>query len=108
MNTGEEMAEFVIVWDLILEVQINEQEDEIVWRWTSNGVYSTSKSAYLAQLKGTHSTFQSKAIWRAHAEEKLKFSGLVVVQCKMLMTADKLVARNWLCVILNVHQVINT
>jgi hypothetical protein len=33
MNTGEEMAEFVIVWDLVLEVQINEQEDEIVWRY---------------------------------------------------------------------------
>lgn len=47
MSTGEEMVEFVTLWDLVQDVQLNDQEDNIVWKWTGHGSY-TSKSAYLA------------------------------------------------------------
>lgn len=38
-----------------------------------------------------------QSIWRAHAEGKLKFFAWLLVQAKVLTTADKLLVRNWPC-----------
>ena len=72
MNTVEEMAEFVTHWDLVQQVVLTDRSDEISWRWTADGAYS-SKSAYLAQFTGSFSTFQGCGVWKAHAEGKHKF-----------------------------------
>ena len=56
MNTVQEMVEFVTLWDLVQQVTLTDQADQLLWRWTANGAYS-SKSAYLAQFNGTYSTF---------------------------------------------------
>ena len=56
MTTVQEMAEFVILWDLIQQVQLTDRTDEIRWRWTADGIY-TSKSAYRAQFNGSYSTY---------------------------------------------------
>jgi hypothetical protein len=45
MNTVDEMAEFVLLWDKLQSTELTETQDIIVWRWTANGMYS-SKSAY--------------------------------------------------------------
>jgi len=95
MDSVELMSQFVVLWDAVQQVQLTDRPDEIVWRWTANGAY-TSKSAYLAQLKGTFCTFDAQSIWHAHAEGKHRFFAWLLVQSKIL-TADKLVARNWLC-----------
>jgi hypothetical protein len=95
MNSVEQMAQFVHLWDAVQQVEFVDRPDEISWRWTSNGAY-TSKTAYLAQLKGTYCTFDALSIWRAHAEGKHKFFAWLLVQTKIL-TADKLEARNWPC-----------
>lgn len=50
MSTAEEMAELVLLWWKLAEVQLNDQPDQIIWRWTSNGQYS-AKSAYDIQFK---------------------------------------------------------
>ena len=47
MSSVEEMVDFVILWDLVQQVSLNDQEDQLSWQWTANGSYS-SKSAYLA------------------------------------------------------------
>jgi hypothetical protein len=49
-----EMAEFVILWDLVQNIQFTDQPDLMHWRWTATGEY-TSKSAYRAQLHGSYS-----------------------------------------------------
>ncbi|RCV20137.1 hypothetical protein SETIT_4G032100v2 [Setaria italica] len=72
MTTVQEMSEFVVLWDLVQNVQLSDQGDSISWKWTANGQY-TAKSAYLAQLQGTVSVVQGDNIWRACAEGKLKF-----------------------------------
>ena len=64
MSTVEEMAEFIILWDLVQNIQLTEHNDEIRWKWTINGSY-TSKSAYLAQMHGTFSAFDGKSICMA-------------------------------------------
>ena len=49
MQTAEEMADFVQLRDLVQEVQLHNEPDKIIWRWTNDGVY-TSKSAYNVQF----------------------------------------------------------
>jgi hypothetical protein len=95
MSTAEQMAEFVQLWDCLLQVQLTEEADEIKWRWTADGRYS-SKSAYEMQFRGTYCTFNTKAIWRAKDEEKHRLFAWLLVQNKIL-TADRLQARNWSC-----------
>ena len=93
MDSIELMAQFVVLWDAVHQIQLTNMSDQIFWKWTANGVY-TAKSAYLAQLKGTYCSFDADAIWHAHAEGKHRFFAWLLVQEKIL-TADKLAARNW-------------
>lgn len=95
MTTAEEMAELVFLWGKIDEVQLNNQPDQIIWKWTSNRLYST-KSAYNIQFKGSFCSFNTKAIWRAKSEGKHMVFASQLVQSKIL-TADNLIARNWPC-----------
>jgi len=95
MTTVQEMAEFVILWDLVQQVQLTDGTDEIRWRWTADGIY-TSKSAYLAQFNGSYSTYNGNDLWKAQAEGKHKFFSWLLLQTKIL-TADKLIKRNWPC-----------
>lgn len=67
MTTAEEMAKFVVLWDLLQDIQLTNQPDCIRWKWTASGEY-TSKSAYRAQLQGRYSNIQGKVIRKAHAE----------------------------------------
>jgi hypothetical protein len=62
MNTVQEMAEFVQLWDKVQNIQFSDRQDEITWRWTKDGAY-TSKLAYLAQFNGSYSTFHGASIW---------------------------------------------
>ena len=64
MQTVDEMASFVELWDAVQEVQLPEEQDKITWRWTTDGVYSV-KSAYNLQFQGSFSTFRSDNIWKA-------------------------------------------
>jgi len=93
MDSVELMAQFVVLWDAVHQIQLTNSPDQIFWKWTANGVY-TAKSAYLARLKGTYCSFDADAIWHAHAEGKHRFFAWLLVQEKIL-TADKLAARNW-------------
>jgi hypothetical protein len=95
MTTATEMAEFISLWALVSEVELSHTEDIIRWRWTANGHYS-SRSAYKAQLIGSYCTFDAMAIWKAKTEGKHRFFAWLLVQRKIL-TADKLLARNWPC-----------
>jgi hypothetical protein len=93
METVEEMADFVDLWDKVLEVHLTSEVDKIIWKWTADGMYS-SKSAYVAQFQGSFSTFKGEHIWKAEAEGKHKFFAWLLIQSKIL-TADKLMARQW-------------
>lgn len=95
MMTATEMAELVHLWSLIDQVTLTEQEDEIRWRWTTDGSYS-AKSAYQAQFIGSYNTFDNKVIWSAKVEDKHHFFAWLMVECKIL-TTDRLAERNWPC-----------
>lgn len=95
MNSVTEMAEFLLLWDSVQNITLNDQPDAITWRWSANGEYS-AKTAYLAQFRGSYCTFQPAAIWRAQTEGKHRFFTWLLLQQRIL-TADRLLARNWPC-----------
>jgi hypothetical protein len=95
MSNAEEMAEFITLWDMLQRVHLSNVPDYIRWRWTASGTYS-SKSAYRIQFQDSFSSFNTTTLWSAHAEGKHKFFTWLLVQSKVL-TADKLLARNWPC-----------
>lgn len=95
LDTVDEIAEFITLASKVQSVQLNNSQGHIKWRWTANGVYS-AKSAYKAQLFGAYYTFDAQAIWSARVEGKHRFFAWLMVQCKVL-TADKLLKRNWPC-----------
>ena len=72
MESVNEMANFITLWDLVQSVQLTEEPDTIRWKWTSHGDYS-AKTAYNIQFAGSHSQFQGSTIWKAEAEGKHKF-----------------------------------
>jgi hypothetical protein len=76
-------------------VQLSDEQDQINWKWTADGIY-TAKSTYNVQFHGSYSAFKGGSIWQAEVEGKHRFFGWLLIQCKIL-TADKLLARNWPC-----------
>ena len=84
----------MLLWEAIQEVSRElDRADEIRWRWTSNGEYS-SKSAYLAQFHGSHAKLKLNPIWKAKAEPKCRFFAWTLLHRKIL-TANNLQKRGW-------------
>jgi hypothetical protein len=65
-----------------------------MWKWTSNGDYSTS-SAYRIQFAGKSKRFNITPIWKAKSEPKFKIFAWILLR-KKILTANNLVKRNWL------------
>ena len=95
MQSVQEMACFVNLWDAVQAIQLTDQPDSIRWKWTAHGDYS-AKSAYNIQFAGSHGQFISSHIWQAESEGKHKFFTWLLVQSKLL-TADNLLKRQWPC-----------
>jgi hypothetical protein len=93
MSTADEIAEFIQLWLMIQEVRLNQLEDQIAWRLTTDGSYS-SKSSYEIQFLGSFCTINCTAIWKARTEGKQHLFTWLWLQRKIL-TADKLLLRNW-------------
>ncbi|GJN01931.1 hypothetical protein PR202_ga19236 [Eleusine coracana subsp. coracana] len=70
--TAVTLVQYFRVRELVLGVTLrHEQEDRILWRWTSSGNYS-SKSAYNAYFTGSTRFAGAKLIWKAWAPPKTK------------------------------------
>jgi endonuclease/exonuclease/phosphatase (EEP) superfamily protein YafD len=69
VNTEDLIKEFVLLFNTVSEIQLNENADTMFWRWTTSGEY-TAASAYEAQFLGAYPMFRASSIWRAHTEPK--------------------------------------
>ena len=94
LHTGAEFREYANLWEQISLLERNlDIDDEIIWRWTSDGNYTT-KSAYRIQFVG-HTRRQSiTPIWKAKAEPKCKFFAWILLH-KKILTANNLEKRGW-------------
>jgi hypothetical protein len=92
ISTEVEIREFINLCQLLRGVSLNmNKKDEILWRWTTNEDYSAS-SSYKIQFQGSHPPFQTKKLWKARAEPKVKIFWWTSMHQKNL-TADNLDAR---------------
>jgi hypothetical protein len=90
----EHLTEFVQLWALIQRVHLEEGvDDDISWKLTSNGQYSTA-SAYKLQFFGLVDSSLYKIVWKAWATPKAKNHGWLALQNR-LWTADRLRKRGW-------------
>jgi hypothetical protein len=55
--------EHLKLWDRVMQVQLRDGKDRLVWRWTPDGKYS-SKSAYRALQMTSHSIPGCSRIWK--------------------------------------------
>lgn len=93
-TTPQEVREFVKLWKAVGSIQLNKAiEDEVWWRWTADGEYST-KNAYLIQFTGRFSKIKITAIWKPKAEPKCRFFAWTLLH-KKILTANNLLKRGW-------------
>jgi hypothetical protein len=94
LTTGDEIREYVTLWEAIHTQEYNiNTEDQIHWKWTANGEYST-QSAYRIQFQGRTKKFNIGPIWKAKTEPKCRFFAWLLLHRKIL-TADNLEKRGW-------------
>lgn len=92
--TQEQLHQFVILWEGLHNITLDhEVQDEIVWRWTNDGEYST-QSAYAIQFEGSRRKPALMRIWKAQTEPKCKFFAWLLLHQKIL-TANNLAKRGW-------------
>jgi hypothetical protein len=69
----DEIKDFVTLWQAISNMHdLNNLEDTISWRWTTDGQYSAS-SAYNIQFSTNFCTMKICSIWKAKTELKCRF-----------------------------------
>lgn len=92
--TTVEIQEYVLLWEVVHQITLEDDtDDEIRWRWTPDGEYST-KSAYRIQFEGTFSKLKLMPIWKAKAEAKCRFFTWTLLH-KKILTANNLMKRHW-------------
>jgi hypothetical protein len=99
------MNQFVDPWSRVQQAQLTEQEDDVCWRFTPSGTY-TSTSAYNMQFVGTYADFNWAHIWKAKVENKCNFFCWLVLQNKV-WTADRILKlrsqTNQICQLCRTH-----
>jgi hypothetical protein len=95
VNTEELLEEFILLFNTLGDIHLNESADIILWKWTPSEEY-TAASAYEAQFLGAYPTFRASSIWRAHTEPKCRFLAWLALLGK-IPTTDNLIKKNWPC-----------
>jgi len=57
------ILDYLQLWNAVAAVQLNDQPDRVLWRWTADGKYS-AKSAYIMLHQGSTPMFGHKLIWK--------------------------------------------
>jgi len=91
MSTDQELRQYVSLWQCLQQVQLDERQDQITWRFTADGNY-TVKSAYNVQFIGTFPDHDWETVWKSKVEPKCRFFCWLLLQRKIL-TSDKIIWR---------------
>jgi hypothetical protein len=95
VNTEELMDEFVLLFSTLNEVQLTNDNDSILWKWSAVGEYFTT-SAYEIQFLGAYPRFRTSSVWRTQTEPKCHFFAWLALLGKA-PTTDNLIKKNWPC-----------
>jgi hypothetical protein len=93
INSSDLLQEFIMLHTTLSAVHLTDQDDEVFWRWTSNGRFSVA-SAYSCQFKGAYTFFPAVNVWKAFTQPKCRFFLWLVLHNRAL-TADVMQKKNW-------------
>lgn len=92
--TQEAIAQFMTLWNDMQQIQLTQsRDDSLIWRWTSDGQFSSS-SAFAATLTANIKPPFAKLAWGSDAPPKCQFFVWLAAQERCL-TADNLAKRGW-------------
>lgn len=95
LDTQTLLDEFALLYTALSGVELSNEKDQILWRWTSSGRY-TASSAYNIQFQGAITTLPATHVWKAKTEPKCRFFGWLAIHGKV-QTADNLMKKNYPC-----------
>ena len=88
------ILEFFELWSKLQDIQVvHGVRHEIKWKFTQDGVYSSS-TAYKMQFVGLISSDMPRLVWKCWAPPKFKFFAWLILQDRV-WTADHLQRRGW-------------
>jgi hypothetical protein len=68
----QELGQYLMLWTRVEATVLTDQPDQIVWRWSTNGVYS-AKSCYRSTFQGSRACPAWKLLWKTWAPPRVKF-----------------------------------
>lgn len=90
----QHLQQFIGLWTKTNQINLLQgSPDEIIWKLTTSGNYS-SKSAYALHFLGSTATNLKTLVWKTQAPPKSKFFAWLAIQNR-LWTSDRLEARGW-------------
>jgi hypothetical protein len=95
LDTPSLLEEYTTLYTSLTSIQLTNDSDVIVWRWTADGKYSV-KLAYECQFRGAFTFFPAEKVWKAYTALKCNFFAWLVLHNKALI-ADNMSKRNWPC-----------
>lgn len=81
------IVEYLKVWDLVQDTVLNDEEDRLVWRWSSDGTYS-SRLAYWVLFLPTYPAADFDRTWATWAPLRVKIFLWLALR-KRHWTADR-------------------
>jgi hypothetical protein len=85
--SSQAIIDYLHLWHTVVNVQLSDQPDRTVWRWTPSGEYS-AKSTYVMLQSGSCRFAGHKLIWKTWAPLKVKIFLWLAFQRKH-WTADR-------------------
>jgi hypothetical protein len=67
-----EIGQYLMLWRMIQDTTLNDQPDQLIWKWTASGIY-TANSGYLATFHGSTPCCSWKLVRKTWAPPKVKF-----------------------------------
>lgn len=65
------IIDFIHLWNTVSAIQLNDETDKTIWRWSANGTYTT-KSAYRMLHVGSSPFLGHNLVWKTWAPLKVK------------------------------------
>jgi hypothetical protein len=87
------LDEFILLFMALESVVLNQQKDEIKWRWSTDGIYSIA-STYECQFSGSFVWFQQFQFGRPRLNQNVIFLPGLLCMVKII-TVDNTIRRNW-------------
>ncbi|XP_037464403.1 uncharacterized protein LOC119336466 [Triticum dicoccoides] len=67
-----EIGQYLQLWHLAQQATLRDAPDQLIWKWTTSGIYS-AQTCYLATFQGSTHSYSWKLIWKAWAPQRVKF-----------------------------------